>query len=148
MARHFGNSEIHGTITLLTSFSPLPPENTIIYTPSASLPTPEIALSTIISSLPLYERINLPSGVSFIQEGKDLSKVKNILGSGGGIVYAKNHKKILSEAIFDPNERLILKPKDPKLFIDKDYVLWAAGLLSQVDPETAYSIISKSLIQV
>jgi uncharacterized protein (TIGR01319 family) len=93
-------------------------------------------------------KINLPSGASFIQEGKDLSKVKNILGSGGGIVYAKNHKRILSEAIFNPNERFILKPKDPKLFIDKDYVLWATGLLSQVDRETAYSIISKSLIQI
>lgn len=93
-------------------------------------------------------KINLPSGASFIQEGKDLSKVKNILGSGGGIVYAKNHKRILLEAIFNPNEGFILKPKDPKLFIDKDYVLWATGLLSNVDPETAYSVICKSLIQV
>lgn len=95
-----------------------------------------------------FTEVKLPTGVSLIQSGKDLRGIKNVLGTGGGIVYQKHHKRILSEALFNPKENHILRPKRPKLFVDRDYVLWAMGLLANFAPKTAYSIIRKSLTLV
>lgn len=89
--------------------------------------------------------IKLPGGVSFIQRGKDLRNVKNVIGSGGGIVFTRNPKRVLSEGLFNAKESLILKPKNPKLYVDRDYVFWAMGLLASIAPGTAYSIMKKSL---
>ncbi len=89
--------------------------------------------------------MRLPGGISYIQEGKDLGDVKNIIGTGGGVVYAKNPKQILSEALFNPSESFILRPKNSQLFTDSDYVMWAMGLLANVSPSVAYSIIRNSL---
>ncbi len=95
-----------------------------------------------------FTEVKLPIGVTLIQSGKDLRNIKNVIGTGGGIVYQKHHKRILSEALFDPKESHILRPKRPKIFVDKDYVLWAMGLLANFAPKTAYSIIRNSLTLV
>ncbi len=89
--------------------------------------------------------LKLPDGVTYIQKGKDLRNVSNVIGTGGGIVYSECPKHILSEALFNPEDKLSLRPKKPKLFIDKDYVMWGMGLLFEADPDAAFSIIMKSL---
>ena len=38
-----------------------------------------------------------------------------------------------------------LKPKDPDFFIDEQYILYAIGLLGQVEPEKALTLASKYL---
>lgn len=92
--------------------------------------------------------IKLPAGKVFVQKGKDLRNIKSVIGTGGGIVYAKHPKHILSEALFNPKENFVLRPKTPKLYIDKEYVLWAMGLLANVAKNDALSIIEKSLTRI
>jgi uncharacterized protein (TIGR01319 family) len=92
--------------------------------------------------------LKFPTGIFFIQKGKDLTNVENVIGTGGGIVYEKYPHRILSEALFDPNNPFVLKPKNPKLWIDKNYVFWAMGLLADINPDTAVSIMKRSLTVV
>jgi len=89
--------------------------------------------------------LKFPTGIVFIQKGKDLTNVENVIGTGGGIVYEKHPNRILSEALFDPNNPFVLRPKNPKLWIDKNYVFWAMGLLADIVPDTAVSIMKRSL---
>ena len=92
--------------------------------------------------------LKFPTGIFFIQKGKDLTNVENVIGTGGGIVYEKHPNRILSEALFDPNDPFVLRPKNPKLWIDKNYVFWAMGLLADIVPDIAVSIMKRSLTVV
>lgn len=89
--------------------------------------------------------LELPSGITYIQRGKDLRNIPSVIGTGGGIVFSKSPKNILSEALYDPEDALSLRPKRPKLFVDKNYVMWGMGLLFDVAPKIAYTIIKRSL---
>ena len=41
------------------------------------------------------------------------------------------------QALADGDEPQSLKPKNPALLLDSDYVLYAVGLLAAIDPEAA-----------
>jgi uncharacterized protein (TIGR01319 family) len=85
-----------------------------------------------------------PMGHFFLQTGKDLTNVKYVIGTGGPIVYG-NVGHILEEALFDENEPFLLKPRNPELLVDRDYVFWAMGLLSNASPGEAIQIMKRSL---
>ena len=89
--------------------------------------------------------ITLPSGVSYIQTGKDLQNIKTIIGTGGGIACVEDPYRVLSEALFNPQESLSLRPKNPRLYLDNEYIMWAMGLLVEVFPNTAYSLLKQSI---
>lgn len=91
------------------------------------------------------QEIFSPSGAFFIQTGKDLTAIEYVIGSGGPIVYSRNPRQIIYGTLFNDSNPFLLKPKNPKLLIDRDYVLWAMGLLSDVAPEIALQILKRSL---
>ncbi len=89
-----------------------------------------------------------PAGEVFFQYGKDLSNVKNVIGTGGPIVYSKNPKEILLSAVFHENEPFILKPKSPGFLLDSEYIMYAGGLLNSIDPEKAFLFLRKHLKEI
>jgi len=84
-------------------------------------------------------------GEVFIQSGKDLGRVKKIIGTGGSIINSNDPAAILREALFDPARPEVLKPKEAELFLDKKYILAAMGLLSIRFPEAALRIMKREL---
>jgi uncharacterized protein (TIGR01319 family) len=84
-----------------------------------------------------------PSGEVVFQYGKDLTNVHCVIGTGGPIIHSKNPKEILETARFSEKEPYILKPKSPQFFLDTQYIMYAAGLLSTVDPEKAFLFLKK-----
>jgi len=86
-----------------------------------------------------------PFGEVYIQHGKDLTKVKRIIGTAGGIIHNKNSKKVLEEAVFNKKNPLILKPKKPNFYLDCNYIFYAVGLLSEIEPEKALRIMLNNL---
>ena len=86
-----------------------------------------------------------PSGQVLVQHGKDLTQVKTLIGTGGGIVFSANQGYVLQGALSQAGNDAILKPKAPKLLLDECYILFAVGLLSQVEPVRALSLIKKQL---
>lgn len=84
------------------------------------------------------ETVYTAQGPVQIQRGKDLSAVGWLIGTGGAIVHARDPASILALACRDDRHPGSLRPCAPRLAVDADYLLYAAGLLAQVDPVTAF----------
>ena len=86
-----------------------------------------------------------PHGERLVQQGKDLTGVKTVIGTGGPIVFSNCRREILERALFREENPFSLKPKNPAFYIDGQYILYAVGLLSQVEPGKALSLARKYL---
>ena len=92
------------------------------------------------------EELVTPAGRFWVQRGKDLSGVALVIGSGG--IFRSSaagpgaFRAGVRAAAADP---LRLAPRAPLLALDRDYVLWAAGLLAPTHPEGARRLIRRSL---
>lgn len=87
--------------------------------------------------------------VNMIQKGKDLKNVELIIGTGGPIINGINPKAILESVLTDSNtEAHILLPKKAEFLLDKKYILYAAGLLSQIDENIAFKVIKDNLLKL
>jgi uncharacterized protein (TIGR01319 family) len=91
------------------------------------------------------EKIYGPTGEMMLQHGKDLTGVKTVIGTGGPIIFSANPREIMEGALYQKENPLVLKPKDPRLYLDEQYILYAAGLLSQAEPEKALLLAKKCL---
>lgn len=88
-----------------------------------------------------------PMGVSYMQTGKDLTKVGNIVVTGGAIIHTDRTAEIASHAFFSPLTPMSLKPKKAEILVDRKYILASMGLLSTVYPDVALRIMKKELIK-
>ncbi len=86
-----------------------------------------------------------PSGELVFQHGKDLTNVNCIIGTGGAIIYSKDPKGIMETVRFNEKEPNILKPKSPQFFLDTEYIMYAGGLLSTINPEKAFLFLRKHI---
>lgn len=90
----------------------------------------------------LEERFT-PEGRIFVQEGKDLRGVKKIAASGG--VFAGNRFAPAELArVLEAGGAGCLAPRSAEIIPDRDYLLYAAGLLASVDAEAAMLTMEKS----
>ncbi len=87
-----------------------------------------------------------PSGRSTLAEGKDLSQVKYIIGTGGALTRLPNRREIL-EAIALHNETgLLLFPgTEAETLIDNDYIMASLGVLSKRYKDAAVCFLERSL---
>ncbi len=88
------------------------------------------------------------NGEAKIQEGKDLTDVKVIIGTGGSIVNSDRASEILDSGIYSTSDLNYLKPLKAKKFVDKKNILAGMGLLSIVDPKLALKIMKNELIEL
>ena len=80
-----------------------------------------------------------------IQRGKNLLDVKTVIGVGGVFRYGERPERILAAAKYNMRNPESLRPINPRLYLDKAYVLYAVGLLSHDHPESALRIAKKYL---
>jgi len=104
--------------------------------------TVEIAVNRHAGRL---EEVYRVSGRMLVQRGKDLTRVGTVIGTGGPVIFARNPGVILSGALYDERQPAVLKPKAPKFLLDRNYILFAIGLLGQKEPETAVRIARRYL---
>jgi uncharacterized protein (TIGR01319 family) len=85
-----------------------------------------------------------PEGRLVERSGTDLREVDLLVGSGG--VLRHNSRvdalRILAAGTGDHVEGGWLVPRDPRVVIDHDYVLAAAGLLADAYPDAAYDLLA------
>lgn len=84
------------------------------------------------------ETVYTAQGPVQMQRGKDLGDVRWLIGTGGAIVHARDPAAVLRVACADPAAPQQLRPRAPRLALDADYLLYAAGLLAQVNPQAAF----------
>lgn len=84
-------------------------------------------------------------GLTYVQSGKDLTRVKQIVVTGGSLIHTKRTSAIAAHALYNEKNPMSLKPKNAEIWIDRSYILAAMGLLSQHYPQTALRIMKKEL---
>ncbi len=87
-----------------------------------------------------------PMGETYVQSGKDLRNVKNIVVTGGALIHSKNVEKIARYAGMDGAHPESLRPENAGIWVDKKYLLAAMGLLGKNYPETALEIMKREII--
>jgi uncharacterized protein (TIGR01319 family) len=77
--------------------------------------------------------------------GRDLRKVRRVIGVGGVLAHARPDKAvgILTKALANP--ALSLLPKRPEIIIDGNYLMYAIGVLSQIYPEATLRFAKRYL---
>lgn len=89
------------------------------------------------------KKIKTPTRTIYEQYGKDLRPAEMFIGTGGSLINSDDPKKILS-AIRDLDEKYLIN-RDVKCYLDKEYILSSAGLISTVDEEASYKLLKKYL---
>ena len=69
------------------------------------------------------------SGPAIVQRGKDLSDVRVVIGTGGALAHSLDPAAILETVLADAAEPFSLRPRAPRLLLDREYILYACGLL-------------------
>ncbi len=86
------------------------------------------------------ETVYTPIGPATVQHGKDLRNVCALIGTGGVLVAGRRPAQILRAALADPQAPCALMPVAPRLMLDRDYLLYACGLLQSVEPQAALEL--------
>ncbi len=94
------------------------------------------------------ECIYTPMGAVYNQLGKDLMEVKYMIGTGGVLVHSESPGDIMRAGTFNKENAVSLRPKHPKMLVDKTYILSSMGLLAQDYPDKAVRIMKKYLVEV
>ena len=94
------------------------------------------------------ERIITREGEAWVYYGKDLSETRTLIGTGGVFIYNSYISHILSPAAGGDYRYDVLRPKNPSLFVDSSYLLYAVGLLSQSQPDVAARLFKKYMTPI
>jgi uncharacterized protein (TIGR01319 family) len=83
--------------------------------------------------------------VSSVQYGKDLTAIRYVIGTAGPIVNAVDPKAILCTVQDNNGDSSSLRPSNPEYLLDREYILFALGLLADIAPCAALRIAEKYL---
>ena len=84
-------------------------------------------------------------GLTYVQSGKNLTNVKQIVVTGGSLIHTKRTAEIATHALYSQQDPASLRPKNAAVWVDRTYILAAMGLLSSHYPQTALRIMKKEL---
>ena len=84
-------------------------------------------------------------GLTYVQSGKDLRRVRQVVVTGGSLIRTARTAEIASHALYSPAAPMSLRPMKADIRVDRKYILAAMGLLSEYDPTTALRIMKKEL---
>ena len=113
------------------------------------------ALDFALASLAIEEAVTRHAGTieetytmmgqTFVQEGKNLTKVRQIVVTGGSLIHTKRTEQIAAHALYSLENPASLRPKEADVWVDRTYILAAMGLLASHYPQVALRIMKKEL---
>lgn len=91
--------------------------------------------------------IYTPRGRQTIAEGKDLTKLKYLIGTGGALTRLPHRERIMREIADCNTSNMMLYPKPERLSLlyDNDYIFASLGVLSKEYREAALSLMKQSI---
>lgn len=108
--------------------------------------TKEAVIKAIVRHAGMIRNIYGTNGKSKIAEGKDLTNVRYILGTGGALTRLPNRIGILEYiTAYNSNKELLLPKEKTKILIDNDYIMASIGVLSKKYEEASLKLMLKSL---
>lgn len=94
------------------------------------------------------ERIVAREGEAWVHSGKDLRDTRTLIGTGGVFVHNPFAAYILSQPITSDDRVQALRPRNPNLFFDSSYLLYAVGLLSEKYSAAALQMFKRYITPV
>lgn len=85
------------------------------------------------------------SGKTTLAEGKDLTNVKWIVGTGGALTRLPNRTHIIKQIALSNKGDKLLPTKEAKILIDNDYIMASLGVLSKRYKKAALNLLKQSL---
>src|SRR6056297_2215257 len=92
-----------------------------------------------------YRNLYGPEGKKQIAEGKDLSAVKSVIGTGGALTRLPNRQKILQLAVSGMPGTSLSPPRNVEYSFDNHYIMASLGVLSKEHPAAAVQLMKESL---
>lgn len=92
------------------------------------------------------EEIYTPNGKVLVQYGKDLTGAGTVVGTGGIFAYGRHPDRVLAAVCAGPAAPLSLRPRAPRLLVDRHYILYAVGLLAAERPLMAARLAHDYLV--
>jgi hypothetical protein len=80
------------------------------------------------------------TGPVAVQYGKDLSDLDVVIGTGGALVHSRDPYAVLRTTLASADEPLSLRPRQPRFLLDREYLLYACGLIGSVEPQAALEL--------
>jgi uncharacterized protein (TIGR01319 family) len=84
-------------------------------------------------------------GRNELVEGKDLTVVDYLIGTGGALTRLGVGRELLSRLRRDPKEQKLLPPKEVEILVDEKNLMAAAGTIKERYPELAKKVLFSSL---
>lgn len=84
-------------------------------------------------------------GLTFVQAGKDLRPVRQVIVTGGCLIHTARTDQIAAHALSSPQAPMSLRPQKATIRVDRQYIIAAMGLLSEYYPQVALRILKKEL---
>jgi hypothetical protein len=78
-------------------------------------------------------------------EGRDLSAVRHVIGTGGALTRLGMGKEILQNVKPDPHKSKLLPPGDAAVYLDRNNIMATAGVLSRRYPKEALALLLDSI---
>src|SRR6056297_1438290 len=92
-----------------------------------------------------YRNLYGPEGKKQIAEGKDLSAVKSVIGTGGALTRLPHRQKILQLVVSGMPGTSLSPPQNVEYSFDNHYIMASLGVLSKEHPAAAVQLMKESL---
>ncbi|MBI9011841.1 MAG: glutamate mutase L [Clostridiales bacterium] len=92
-----------------------------------------------------YRDLFAGGGKKTYAEGKDLTDIKYIIGTGGALTRLPNRLELLKRVALCNNGLKLLPTAEAEILIDNDYIMASLGVLSKENDEAALYLLKKSL---
>lgn len=92
-----------------------------------------------------YLKRSFGASKQVIAYGKDLSKIKYIIGTGGALTRLQGGESLLKDIRYNKEDLTMLPRSSAKILLDKDYIMACAGVLSRENKEAAVALLKQSL---
>ncbi|MBV1756745.1 MAG: glutamate mutase L [Dethiosulfatibacter sp.] len=85
------------------------------------------------------------AGKKKVAEGKDLTKIKYIVGTGGALTRLPGRTDIIKKVIANVKGNEMFPTAEAEILIDNDYIMASLGVMSKEYPDVAFKLLIKSL---
>lgn len=127
---------------LLDQYQPIPSENQIPLVLRLTEGAAEMALTRHAGK---YIHFYGAFGKTTLAEGKDLTNIQYVIGTGGALTRLVQGSQILKKVIEKRQDQILKPQKDAHILIDHDYIMASIGVLSLKYEEAAIGLLKASL---
>jgi len=107
--------------------------------------TLEAVLTAVHRHAGTVRRLYGETGRKSAAEGKDLTQVKYIIGTGGALTRLPGRVEIMKQIALSAKGSELLPTKEAKILVDNYYIMASLGVLSKRYPEAALKLMKESL---